>query len=385
VRIASLFTLLDSLRSRGDVIVMDYRGSGMSEPRLDCPAVPLGGDVFATRANGLAWMQAQAHACADSLAARGIDPKAYSWAAVAADIDAVRLALAVPRLRILGFSSGTHAALAAVRRGVPIERLVLIGTEGPDQTRKLPAQMDRQLALLDSLAAGAPGMATRLRVMVDSVLARAEREPIAVTVALPDGGALRGSVGRFGLEYITVRSLSGPAEFPAVVQLYSSLYRGDSTVLARVLQRFARRPPPNALTWLLDGPSGVSAARATQIAAEASHSRFGNTVNFPFPDIQIAWGYADLGDGFRKPVRSRIPTLFVTGELDGNTPADQTALTRRGFANSSHLIVANAGHADPMSSADVARVVGRFLDGADVTAERVAVPVRPVVGGTGKR
>src|SRR5687768_1414631 len=40
---------IDRLREAGDVIVLDYRGTGLSRPRLSCAPTPPRGDTFASR------------------------------------------------------------------------------------------------------------------------------------------------------------------------------------------------------------------------------------------------------------------------------------------------------------------------------------------------
>jgi len=71
-----------------------------------------------------------------------------------------------------------------------------------------------------------------------------------------------------------------------------------------------------------------------------------NAVNFPEPDICSVWGVRDLGAAFRSPVKSPLPALFISGTLDVNAPMHRTEEIRRGFPNSSHLIVENGGHED---------------------------------------
>lgn len=382
-RLATLpgtFPLFARLREHADVVLLDYRGVGLSTPRLRCPAaeaMPV--DVFESRESALEFFLGEGRRCAARMKEEGVDLGGYNWAEVAEDVEDVRRALGAERLDLVGFSSGTHAALAAIRaHEAGIGRAVLIGTEGPDHTRKLPLRGDRQLRVIGELARrdeqwrqlvpDFPGL-------VRQVLERLEREPVEVEVRRPGTGErIRGRVGRFALEYVTAKSLSGPEEFASLLPLYLSLSRGDTRVLSRVMQSFVDRPPPNPLSYVMDGASGASAQRQARIGREAARSVLGNAVNFPFPEAAGAWGYPDLGPAFRAPARGRLPVLFVTGELDGNTPPEQAEEVRRGFPDGSHLVVSNAGHAAVLDSPAVGAALVEFLRGKDVSAAKLALP-----------
>ena len=380
LRSASHHAFFERLRGAGDVLVLDYRGTGLSRPRLDCPrGSPFPEDVFASRESALATFAAAARLCADSLRAAGADLAGYTWAEMATDVESLREAVAAPALRLVGFSSGTHLALAYLRaHPTRVARVAFLGTEGPDDTRKLPSVVDRQLATIDRLVRADTGIARDVPdflATVDSVLARLDREPLRLEVQDPaTGRTVRGTVGRFGLEFITAKSLSGPAEFDGLPRLYASLARGDTRGLVRILQGFVARPAAGPLAHVPDGASGVSPARAARIAAESPRARLRDAAGFPHPEIMAAWGVAPLPAAFRAPVRSRVPALFVTGSLDGNTPPDQAERVRAGFARSHHLIVEGGGHDAAWVVPAAADAVVAFLAGRDVRARRASAP-----------
>jgi pimeloyl-ACP methyl ester carboxylesterase len=182
-------------------------------------------------------------------------------------------------------------------------------------------------------------------------------------------------VGKFALQYITARSLSGPDEFGRLPLLYLSLSRGDTGMLTQMVQRIVSRRQSNPLASVMDGASGVSSERWARIEREAADSPLGNAVNFPFPEIGKTWRYADLGPSYRAPITSDIPALFVTGELDGNTPPAQADEVRNGFPNGVHLVIANGGHGSPITTSDAAAAVVAFLQGNDVGNVRIVAPV----------
>jgi pimeloyl-ACP methyl ester carboxylesterase len=327
----------------------------------------------------LATIRESAAACAAQLHASGTDLGGYTWSEIAEDISDLRAALGTTRLRLVGFSSGTHAALAFLRRhGPETERVVMIGTEGPDHTRKLPSNVDLQLQQIAALVRADTALQPEIPdflALMRQVLEKLEREPAFVEVLVPGVEAkVRGSVGRFALALLTAKSLKGPEEFGRLPLLYYSIARGDLEILTRVVQRRVGGPPTNALNYILDGASGVSAEREQRIVGEAQESLLGDAVNFPFPEIQSVWGYQDLGASFRQPVHSPVPALFATGTLDGNTPPHQAEEIRRGFQHSGRLLILNGGHDSPFTATAAWDPIVSFLRAESMPDTTIELP-----------
>lgn len=62
----------------------------------------------------------------------------------------------------------------------------------------------------------------------------------------------------------------------------------------------------------MDGASGISKQRWATVQQQAKSSILWRAHNLPFPDANKALGVKDLGDHFRQPVKSSIPTLFLS-------------------------------------------------------------------------
>jgi pimeloyl-ACP methyl ester carboxylesterase len=69
-----------------------------------------------------------------------------------------------------------------------------------------------------------------------------------------------------------------------------------------------------------------------------------------------------------------VPTLFISGTLDANTPPFQAEQARWGFLDSEHLVVENAGHESMLPHPEVQAVILDFLRGADVSGRSVSLP-----------
>ena len=89
-----------------DLVLVDQRGTGYSQPTLDCPE--LAQDVAFNEPNPEV-------ECHERLMAAGIDLSAYNTAENAADIEALRLELAIDSWDLLGISYGTRLALNIMR------------------------------------------------------------------------------------------------------------------------------------------------------------------------------------------------------------------------------------------------------------------------------
>ena len=97
-------------------------------------------------------------------------------------------------------------------------------------------------------------------------------------------------------------------------------------------------------------------------------------MNFPYPEIGLAFGNPDLGNKYRAPLRTAVPVLFVSGTLDNNTPPFQADEVRAAFKQSTHLIVENAGHDSLLGDAGVQQAISDYLQGGDVGRLRLAQP-----------
>jgi pimeloyl-ACP methyl ester carboxylesterase len=125
----------------------------------------------------------------------------------------------------------------------------------------------------------------------------------------------------------------------------------------------------------MDCASGVSKERRQRILREARGALLGNSIDFPFPDVCEGWGVPDAGEGFRSPVKSKVPTLFISGTLDARTPVSNAEEVRRGFSTSIHLIIDGAVHSDPLflSSPRIKDVMLEFMRGRPVSTTRIAL------------
>lgn len=363
-----------------DVILLDQRGSGASEPDLRYrwdgePPVRM----FADREFALRHFLEMSRRARAAIIERGVDPRGYTTPESADDVDDLRRALGLEKISLLGFSYGTHLGLSVIRRhGDAIDNAVLVGVEGPDHTWKLPLMMDVQLRKLslmvardERVGAAVPDLGALLR----RVLAKLEAEPAVVAVEDGQGHRFELPVGPFGLMILLRWDLGDASDLPVFPRLLHDVDRGDYRTLTWFVQkRAASGIGLNGMSLLVDGASAATAGRLANIEAQAEASRFGELANFPFPEVNAVWHPADVGDAFRAPLVSDVRTLFLSGTLDWNSPPYQAEEVRWGFTDATHLVVDNAGHEQVLPHPQVQQAVIRFLRGEDVAGVHAAYP-----------
>ena len=383
-----LFSLFDSLRRLGDVLLLDQRGCGCSaSPGLVLDGLALPCDRALTREEVLNAVVEKTRAAADRLRARGIDPSAFNTNESADDVSELIRALhgadgTGTRAALLGWSYGTHLAMTIMRRHPPlVSRAVLAGPEGPDHTYKLPSRIQRQLeevahmcrddAVLGPLV---PDLLGTLR----RVFERVEKEPVSVRVAGAREEPIEMIIGRFDLEWMVAEGIGDARLLRLLPLLFARMERGDFSMLGSddVIAGYVRELRFGLVESIvrpcMDCASGATAARRERIEREAPQTLLGRTTDFPFPEVCEAVRSPDLGDDFRTPLRSDVPVLFVTGTLDCRTPAENVADLAGFYPSHRHLVIEGAGHGDLLTPSAVQHAIERFLHHGTIDAEHVS-------------
>ncbi|MBA2340294.1 MAG: alpha/beta fold hydrolase [Pyrinomonadaceae bacterium] len=377
----SRFPLFMAMREIGDVIALDQRGVGRSKPNLSCRQTldyPL--DRAGKPEEYLRLYREKTETCANYWRSQGVDLAAYNTEENADDLESLRVALGAEKINLWSISYGTHLALAAIKRhGNRINRAILAGVEGLDQTYKLPANTQQQLELINELAkrdttirAQIPDLISLMR----SVHARLEREPMTVEISdRQTKGKVKVTISSFDLQAAVANTLGSPevAYLPAA---YYAMSQGDFSIAAEQIAQLRRRNIGSMMAFMMDCASGASKERLRLIERQAKETLLGDVVNFPFPGVCAGLGARDLGDEFRASPRSKVPVLFISGTLDARTPPSNAEEVRKGFPNSAHLIIEGAVHSDPLflSSPKIKDVMLEFLKDQSLSTTRITLP-----------
>ena len=376
-----------SLLDLGDVILLDQRGTGAGQERVlyitdkDVPTDILANDE--ARAKHMRQMEKKALA---TFKANGVDLNGYTTKENAADVDQLRRALGYKKINLMGFSYGTHLAQAYIRYYESnVENTVLLGTEGPDHTYKLPSTIDVHFKRLAQMVAADPVVGATVPDLValyQKVMRKLKQQPAEVTVSSPfTGEAMKVQVGPYGLQMIMAIDIGDASDLPAFPRLLYTIDQEDYRMLEWFIRkRWTGAYGIQAMSATMDAASGASPTRLTQIEEEQKTTLFPDALNF---DPDSKWPHPDLGASFRAPLTSSIRTLFMSGSLDYNTPPFQAEEVRWGFANSFHITVGNAGHEQIISHPGTLPAIHRFLQGQsvkDITLNHPPLQFIPVTG-----
>jgi pimeloyl-ACP methyl ester carboxylesterase len=145
----SLYTWVDQLFARDrDLILLDSRGTGLSEPLLICDnyGIDLNLEIIAYHM-----------ACAEAMTADGIDLGAYNSVQSAHDIAMLAATLDYDQINLYGISYGTRLALTVMRDHPEIVRSAILDSPYPVHINGLEQQTVSGFNAMDQLLAACAG------------------------------------------------------------------------------------------------------------------------------------------------------------------------------------------------------------------------------------
>jgi pimeloyl-ACP methyl ester carboxylesterase len=289
------------------------------------------------------------------------------------DLSALREHLGTEKISLWGISYGSHLALAAMR-AIPdeIDKVIIASVEGLDQTVKLPSRTDDYFERLGGVLGEAdlPGL-------IREVHAALDEEPVSLTLDMGEEGEAPYLLQRRDVQMMASAAIADPEWAQQMVALYKAMHAGDYEPVRPLLARFVYPGLPivlRAMPTAMDRASGITESRLAQVYKDAENSLLGAYLNFPMPQALSELEQIDLGDDFRARPESSIPTLVLTGSLDGRTYPESQREATSGLSNATHITVQGAGHNLFMASPAVEEVMGTFLSGKPVATETIEVP-----------
>ncbi len=343
-----------------DFIAFDQRGTGASEPSLDCPEVREQGLRDDTRPLSLADEQddeiAADLACRDRLVAGGISPSAYNSAESAADINDIRMALGYNTLNLLGISYGTRLGLTVMRDFPGIVRSAVLDSVSAPQSNsyeEYPASLDRAINLLFANCAAdarCNGAFPTLRDDFSHAYDLLNRKPMTITVKRPSTGVSYDLVidgPRFVfLVYDLLYYRSGIARIPALI---AQITHGSTTLLQTLAQEnhFSGSSIGMGLSvrcneYLPFNDRDRAIAAAQNLLPEVRDS-LGVDVLTNFAACP-QWPTKQPDPRDHQPVTGDMPTLVLASTNDPVTPPKFGQSTAASLANSVYIETPGIGH-----------------------------------------
>lgn len=369
---AAIAEVLREVRNRRDIVLVDQRGTGQSNP-LRCESdrtQPLE-ELFAPRPD-----LAKTRAC---LAALDADTRLYATPTAMDDLDEVRAALGYEQVNLWGGSYGTRAALVYLRQhGEHVRSLTLDGSAPFSLKLPLYAARDAQRALDLTYADCQSDAACRsafpdARGELERLLATLEQEAREVRVAHPRSGAsmpLR--IERAGLAAAVRNLLYLPqlaGLLPLAVQRAQS---GDFGPFVASADAFAGGVGVATGMFLsVVCAEDVPRFDSAEVAAATRGTFLGGAWLEDMRAECQAWPTATLPPGYHEPVASDVPSLLLSGQLDPVTPPSWGDDVAGHLGRSRHVVVPGAGHGTTALGC-IPELLAEFLDTLDPAALDVA-------------
>jgi pimeloyl-ACP methyl ester carboxylesterase len=345
---AAVLKAVERIHRVRDILLVDQRGTGASHP-LECNPAPPDGGMAAKFED--AYQEEEFRKCLEGYDA---DPRLYTTPLAMDDLDEVREALGYPKLNLWGVSYGTRAALVYMRQHPDRVRTALLDGVAPlSLYLPLYSPRDGQRAL-DLLFTHCEQDADcgqafpALRPRVQALLDQLTQAPVKVRVAHPLTGVP---------EEVT---LSRKTMLQA---LFGQLYVPELAALVPLVLDKATRgewAPFIALSQGITGGMSEAVSHGmffsivcsedapfiTQeaIERETAGTWFGASMVRDMLEPCRIWPRGTVPEGYREPVRSSVPTLLLSGELDPVTPPSWAEEARKTLPNSLHVVVPGVGH-----------------------------------------
>lgn len=339
--------MLARLSNRRDLLLIDQRGTGRSAPLL-CedtpPTAPLAEALDGPR------QVEKLQACRTRL--QGLphgDLRHYATWVAMQDADAVRAALGVQQVDVIGGSYGTRAALEYLRQfPQAVRRVVIDGVAPPDMVMPAAFSTDNQAAFDAVFTACETEPACRsrhptLRADWRTLLASLPRE---VSVQHPvTGEPQRARLTREGLLSLVRGPLYVPLLASGLPQAMADAARG----------RF------EGLVGLAGAMGGGRLGRISEgmhfsvvcsedlprlaLAADAPGADFGSAFAEQYQAICRDWPRAEVPAAFYTLPPARVPVLVLSGGADPVTPPRHGERVAKALgAKARHVVVPQAGH-----------------------------------------
>jgi pimeloyl-ACP methyl ester carboxylesterase len=334
------------LRHR-DLLLVDQRGTGSSAP-LKC-------DLFSpeTAAENLRdfFPRAAIESCKVRLHDL-VDLTRYTYPYFARDLEQVRRALGYGPLNLFAGSYGTRAAQVYMRAFPQSVRTAYLGSVVPidlegslDFAKTAQTALERMFENCETDSACHTAF-PNLRGEFRQILERLASGNVGVSLpGYPDPVPLdRGRVAEW------FRSkLYRPRDAATLPWTIHRAFAGDWAPIVDGILSGARELGKNislGLFFSITCSEDMPFVREQDVAPQTQGTFLGD---YRLRQQQAAceqWPRSTLPKDYRRPVRSNVPTLFVTGDMDSGTPLSFTNRVAQGFSKHVAVVIHGQGHTE---------------------------------------
>ena len=332
------------IRMIRDVVLVDQRGTGKSNP-LQCPLQKLDdpqsviGDPYSLDKIRECRVESDKKA----------DPTQYTTSIAADDLDEVRQALGYDKINVFGGSYGTKAALVYLRRHpAHVQTLTLEAVASPQYLIPLPFAKALQSSIGGVIALCAADANCHrdypdLQKEFQTVVERLGKSPAHFEVkSHPVTLSREMFLSKLrALLYIPQFVSAFPLIVHSAYQDNWSPYGNTMMTLSGALEGVVARGASFAAICAEDIPGLTEAV----IKRGVEGTYLGDSQVRRYQKYCQAWGpTVGVSKDFYAPVRSKVPTLLISGVLDPATPPETAQQAARDLVNSRLIAVKQGTH-----------------------------------------
>ncbi len=335
--VALLETVGSTLLLNRDLILLDQRGAGYSQPSLRC----LDNETL--------------QACHSRLVKSGIDLNAFTTLENAADVHALIRALGYRQVNLDGISYGTRLALTVMRLFPADLRSVVLNSVIPPQVNaftSIPRAAARAFdVLFQGCAADRSCNATypHLQAVFYQLIADLNTTPITFQATTQTGNSI--TVHFTGNDFVLWlrEALYFTYLIPQLPAVIFQMRQHDYTQLASIYGNLIDTTSSIGLFYSV--MCGEDMAYTTQHDLETSVQGLPPPIRPALLDVGLSrfsicqfWGMKPVPAVQKEPVRSTIPTLILQGEYDPVTPPANGMLAAQTLSKSYFFLFPGVSH-----------------------------------------
>lgn len=363
-----LLPFLKDVKIAHDIVLVDQRGTGSSGP-LDCD-FETGEDLLFQDPDPELVKE-----CLTTLNSQA-DLRYYTTPLAVDDLDEVRAALGYEQINLYGGSYGTRVALVYLQRHPERVRSVVLDGVAPTNL-KLPLYLavdgGRAMKLMLSACEGNQNCHAAfpdLRREWDELSARLKEAPANVALRHPrTGAAIASAIDRNVLAGTLFGALYN-AELTSLLPLaVHRAWEGDYQLLAAIADTLGNSTENMSFGMHLAVLCNEDLPLITpEDIAQIQQNPFmgDNRLNL-YRRFCETVPRTNLPETYYEPVRSTVPVLALSGEIDPVTPPRWGETVCGQLGNCRHLVVPGTGHG-VIAQGCVPQMINRFLETADLGA-----------------
>ncbi|MDQ3919606.1 MAG: alpha/beta hydrolase, partial [Acidobacteriota bacterium] len=354
-------SFIHRLHRTRDVVLLDQRGTGESNP-LVCKFRGASGDMQSYFVDVLT--PEAVRACRAELE-KTADLRLYTTTIAMADLDEVRDALGYGKVNVYGGSYGSTTALAYLHFYPQHVRTVTVTGVAPLDLR-LPLSFGKGVEhALERLFADCDADSQchaafpELRREFAAVVERFDKAPVTFDTLNPSTGQKqRVTMSRNGFAENIRLMLYHPNVMAALPLLIHQVYQQDYARFGAIAYQVFRATDSliaRGMQLSVVCAEDIPFITDADIKERLSGTFYGEAPARIYQKVCAEWPRGEVPAKFTEPVKSDVPVLMLSGELDPVTPPELATPLLRNLPNARQVVMHNATH----NSYDCAEALAR--------------------------